>query len=90
VARACRAITGGELIALLDIGRGDPPLELLIGQAQDLLQFPDASVDVAYLNSVLNWVGDRPKAFDEAYRALKRCRRPGIGTRCGTGRTRSG
>jgi ubiquinone/menaquinone biosynthesis C-methylase UbiE len=43
---------------LLDIGRGDPPLELLIGQAQDLSQFPDASVDVAYLNSVLNWVGD--------------------------------
>ena len=35
---------------------------------------------MAYLNSVLNWVGDRPKAFDEAYRGLKPCGRLGIGT----------
>jgi ubiquinone/menaquinone biosynthesis C-methylase UbiE len=34
---------------------------------------------VAYLNSVLNWVGDRPKAFDEAYCVLKPCGRLGIG-----------
>lgn len=60
--------------------RGDPRLEFRIGQAQDLSQFADANFDVAYLNSVLNWIGDRPRALDEAYRVLKPRGRLGIAT----------
>ena len=60
--------------------RRDPRLEFRIGQAQDLSQFPDATFDVAYMNSVLNWIDDRPKALGEAYRVLKPRGRFGIGT----------
>jgi arsenite methyltransferase len=60
--------------------RRDPRLEFRIGQAQDLSQFPDATFDVAYMNSVLNWIDDRPKALGEAYRVLKPRGRLGIGT----------
>ena len=60
--------------------RRDPRLEFRVGQAQDLSQFPDATFDVAYMNSVLNWIDDRPKALGEAYRVLKPRGRLGIGT----------
>jgi SAM-dependent methyltransferase len=60
--------------------RGDPRLEFRIGEAQDLSQFPDRSFDVAYLNSVINWIRDRPKAFAEACRVLAPGGRLGIGT----------
>jgi SAM-dependent methyltransferase len=60
--------------------RRDPRLEFRIGQAQDLSQFADATFDVAYMNSVLNWIDDRPKALGEAYRVLKPRGRFGIGT----------
>ena len=60
--------------------RDDPRLEFRIGQAQDLSQFPDAAFNVAYMNSVFNWIDDRPKALDEAHRVLKLRGRLGIGT----------
>ena len=60
--------------------RGDPRLEFRIGEAEDLSQFPDGSFDAAYVNSVVNWIRDRPKAFDEAYRVLAPGGRLGIGT----------
>jgi arsenite methyltransferase len=60
--------------------RRDPRLEFRNGQAQDLSQFPDATFDVAYMNSVLNWIDDRPKALGEANRVLKPRGRLGIGT----------
>jgi ubiquinone/menaquinone biosynthesis C-methylase UbiE len=60
--------------------RGDPRLEFCIGGAQDLSQFPDGSFDVAYLNSVVSWIRDKPSAFGEAYRVLKSGGRLGIGT----------
>ncbi len=59
---------------------GDRRLEFRIGEAQDLSQFSDATFDVAYMNSVLNWIGDRPKALREAYRVLKARGRFGIAT----------
>lgn len=58
----------------------DSRLEFRSGEATDLARFPDASFDVAYMNSVLNWIGDRPKALGEAYRVLKPRGRLGIGT----------
>jgi len=60
--------------------RSDPRLEFRIGRAEDLSSFPDASVAVAYMNSVLNWIDDRPKAMAEAYRILKPGGRLGIAT----------
>lgn len=58
----------------------DPRLDFRIGQAEDLSSFPDATFDVAYLNSVLNWVPDRKRAVREAYRVLKLGGRLGIAT----------
>jgi SAM-dependent methyltransferase len=60
--------------------RRDARLEFRIGHAQDLSQFPDATFDAAYMNSVLKWIDDRPKALGEAYRVLKPRGRLGIGT----------
>ena len=64
----------------LALQRGDRRLEFRIGQAQDLSPFGDATFDVAYMNSVLNWIDDRPKAFGEAYRVLKPRGRLGVAT----------
>src|SRR6266404_2045391 len=43
-------------------GRADPRLEFRVGEAQQLSQFPDRTFDVAYLNSVFNWIRDKPRA----------------------------
>jgi ubiquinone/menaquinone biosynthesis C-methylase UbiE len=59
--------------------RSDPRLEFRIGRAGELA-FPDASFEVAYMNSVLNWIDDRPKALAEAYRVLRPAGRLGIAT----------
>ena len=64
----------------LALQRGDQRLEFRIGQAQDLSPFGDATFDVAYMNSVLNWIDDRPKAFVEANRVLKPRGRLGVAT----------
>jgi ubiquinone/menaquinone biosynthesis C-methylase UbiE len=60
--------------------RRDPRLEFRIGRAEDLASFPNASFAVAYMNSVLNWIDDRPKALLEAYRILQPGGRLGIAT----------
>jgi SAM-dependent methyltransferase len=64
----------------LALQHGDRRLEFRIGQAQDLSPFGNATFDVAYMNSVLNWIDDRPKAFGEAYRVLKPRGRLGVAT----------
>src|SRR5258708_29219693 len=66
----------------VDVARqhADSRLEFRVGVAEDLSQFADASFDVAHLNSVLNWIRDRPKAFDEAYRVLRAGGRLGVAT----------
>jgi SAM-dependent methyltransferase len=66
----------------IDVARRytDPRLDFRVGVAEDLSQFADASFDVAYLNSVLNWIRDRAQALREAYRVLKPGGRLGIGT----------
>jgi arsenite methyltransferase len=66
----------------VDIARrhADPRLEFRVGAAEDLSQFADASFDVAYLNSVLNWIRDRAQALREAHRVLAPGGRLGIGT----------
>jgi ubiquinone/menaquinone biosynthesis C-methylase UbiE len=60
--------------------RADPRLEFRISEAQELSPFPDGSFDVAYLNSVFNWIRDKPRAFSEAHRVLKSGGRLGVGT----------
>jgi len=55
-------------------------LDFRVGKAEDLAIFGDASFDVVYLNSVLRWIGDRPKALREAYRVLDGGGRLGIAT----------
>ncbi len=58
----------------------DPRLDFQIGRAEDLSPFHDASFDTVYFNSVLNWIGDRPRALGEAHRVLERGGRIGIAT----------
>jgi ubiquinone/menaquinone biosynthesis C-methylase UbiE len=60
--------------------RSDARLDFRIGAAQDLSAFADATFDVAYLNSVLNWIDDRPQALSEAKRVLRPGGRFGIAT----------
>src|SRR5438046_5106659 len=60
--------------------RADPRFDFRVGRAEDLSEFPDATFDVAYLNSVLNWIRDRGQALREAHRVLKPGGRLGIGT----------
>lgn len=55
-----------------------PRFSASVGQAEDLSQFPDASFDVAYLNSVFHWVADKPRALRELLRVLKPGGRLGV------------
>lgn len=52
-------------------GRKHPRFTARVGRAEDLSDFPDASVDAVYLNSVLHWVADQPRALAEARRVLR-------------------
>jgi arsenite methyltransferase len=52
--------------------------ELQIGHPEDLSTLKDARFDVAYLNGVLHWVQDKPRALREACRVLKRGGRVGV------------
>jgi SAM-dependent methyltransferase len=63
--------------------RVDSRLEFRAGFAEDLSYFPDASFDVVYLNSVLNWVADPPRAMRQAHRVLGPGGRLGIATTVG-------
>ncbi|HSS71493.1 MAG TPA: methyltransferase domain-containing protein [Casimicrobiaceae bacterium] len=60
--------------------RSDPRLEFRVGQAEDLSAYESASFEVVYMNSVLNWLEDKPGAVAQAYRVLKPGGRFGIAT----------
>lgn len=51
--------------------RKHPRFSVSVGRAEDLSAFGDASFDAVYLNSVLHWIADQPKALGEARRVLK-------------------
>lgn len=48
-----------------------PRLQTRVGRAEDLSAFEDASFDALYLNSVLHWVPEQPRALAEALRVLR-------------------
>jgi arsenite methyltransferase len=58
--------------------RKNPRLSALVGRAEDLTAFADASFDVVYANSVFHWVADKPRALREALRVLKPGGRIGV------------
>jgi arsenite methyltransferase len=58
--------------------KGGDNFEARVGQAEDLSQFADATFDVVYLNSVLHWVEDKPRAIAEMFRVLKSDGRLGL------------
>jgi ubiquinone/menaquinone biosynthesis C-methylase UbiE len=51
-----------------------------VGRAEELAGIADAQFDVAYLNSVIHWIPDQPKALREAWRVLKPGGRVGFTT----------
>ncbi|MET0342430.1 MAG: methyltransferase domain-containing protein [Polyangiales bacterium] len=59
-------------------GTKHPRFSASVGTAEDLSRFPDASFDVAYLNSVFHWVADKPRALRELLRVLKPGGRLGV------------
>jgi arsenite methyltransferase len=58
--------------------RKNPRFKALVGRAEDLSAFADASFDVVYANSVFHWVADKPRALREALRVLKPGGRIGV------------
>jgi SAM-dependent methyltransferase len=79
---------GGSVVAIdplplrIDMARANAAgqIEALVGRAEDLSAFGDASFDIVYLNSVFHWIEDKPRALGEIYRVL----RPGgrLGLNC--------
>ena len=55
-------------------------IRFMIGEAEDLDRFPQASFDVVYYSSVFHWLSDRTKALEAAHRVLKPGGRVGITT----------
>lgn len=55
-----------------------PNLSFYEGRAEDLSQFPTASIDVVFVNSTFHWVEDQPLALTEFARVLKPGGRLGI------------
>lgn len=47
-----------------------PRLQARVGRAEDLSAFASSSFDVLYMNSVLHWIPDQPRALAEAARVL--------------------
>jgi arsenite methyltransferase len=57
-----------------------PSATLLVGRAEDLSGFADASFDHVVFNAVFHWIPDQPSALAEAARVLKPGGRVGITT----------
>ena len=55
-----------------------PNLSFYEGKAEDLSQFPSASIDVVFVNSTFHWVENQPVALSEFARVLKPGGRLGI------------
>lgn len=60
--------------------RSGAQLEFQLGSAEDLSAFAPESFHVVYMNSVLVWVADKPKALAQAHRVLVHGGRLGIAT----------
>lgn len=46
-------------------------LDFFVGDAVDLMRFPEASMDAVYFNSVFHWIKDQPLALRQAFRVMK-------------------
>lgn len=79
----------GEVVGIDPLGhriaiaqsRSGANVRFATGQAEDLSAFADASFDVVYLNSVLHWIADKPRALAEAHRVLRPGGRIGLNTK---------
>lgn len=80
---------GGEVVGIDPLGhriaiaqsRTGANVRFATGQAEDLSAFSDGTFDVVYLNSVLHWIADKPRALAEAFRVLKPGGRIGLNTK---------
>lgn len=73
-----RVSPGGEVVGLDPLtlrvelaARKHPRLRAQVGRAEDLSDLADESFDAVFLNSVLHWVHDQPRALAEARRVLR-------------------
>lgn len=51
--------------------RRNRQIEFLVGNAENLHVFPDASFDAVCLSAVFHWIKDKPKALAEIFRVLR-------------------
>lgn len=85
---ADRILPGGRVVGIDPLplrveharAKGCANFEPHVGSAEDLGGFTAASFDVAYMNSVLHWIGDKPRALAEIFRVLKASGRLGLTT----------
>ena len=82
---ARRVAPDGEVIGVdplplrVDIATGKhTAFRAVVGRAEDLSRFDDRSFDVAYMNSVLHWIEDKPVALAELRRVLRAGGRVGV------------
>lgn len=80
-----RVAPDGEVIGIdplplrVDIATGKHrAFRAFVGRAEDLSAFEDRSFDVAYMNSVLHWIEDKPRALGELRRVLRAGGRVGV------------
>jgi len=79
----------GEVVGIDPLGhriaiaqsRSGANVRFATGQAEDLSAFATGHFDVVYLNSVLHWIEDKPRALAEAFRVLRPGGRIGLNTK---------
>jgi SAM-dependent methyltransferase len=74
------AVIGVDPLPLrVDLAAGKHPgFRVFVGQAEDLSRFEDRTFDFAYMNSVLHWIEDKPRALGELHRVLRAGGRVGV------------